>query len=109
MDHDADRAAGIQTVAVRRGVRFATACSAVLFAAFYVLVALYWTLGWWTPELAVPFLAGAVLHLAIFATLRPWRDVLAAQRYGTIYRFLFVICAGLALLGWWSRAPSPLI
>ena len=107
IDHEADRTAGIRTVAVRRGVRFATTCSIALFLAFYLLVAAFWILGWWPLELAAPFLAVAVPHFVAFAIIRPWRSAVAAQGYTATYRFVFVAGAGVALVGWWSRSPFP--
>ncbi|MGH2627692.1 MAG: carotenoid biosynthesis protein, partial [Anaerolineales bacterium] len=103
VDFDADRRAGLHTVAVRRGRKVASLLSASSFLAFYLMMAVVWWRGWWPAELAAPFVAAGSVHLLALGALfsRTVREEGAARTYRRFYRGLFVIAGFLALAGWW--------
>lgn len=103
VDFDADRRAGLHTVAVRRGRRAASLLSASSFLAFYLMMAAAWWRDWWPAELAAPLVAAGSVHLLTLGALfsRIVREEGAARTYRRFYRGLFVIAGSLAVAGWW--------
>lgn len=97
VDYEADREAGLRTMAVRYGVGRSLALGTAGFVVFYVLMAVAWRRGWWPGSLAVPFLLGAPVHAAV---LRWWLKRTSEGRgvytYRTFYRALFLGMAAVA-------------
>ncbi len=97
VDYEADREAGLRTLAVRYGVRKSLWLGSSGFLLFYVLVALAWYRGWWPASLAAPFLLGAIAHAVV---LKWWLARTSEGRgvytYRSFYRVLFLGMAAVA-------------
>lgn len=104
LDIEADRSAGLNTVATRYGARVSIALGTLGFAIFYALMGLAWSRGWWPGALAFPFvLAGAVHAVGYVVFVARLDHPRAAYHYRSFYRALFLLAAAGAALGWALR------
>jgi 4-hydroxybenzoate polyprenyltransferase len=105
VDYEADREAGLRTLAVRYGVRRSLLVGTVGFALFYGVTLLAWYRGWWPASLSVPFLAGSVVHAV---AVRRWfaraSEGQGADGYRLFYRTLFLVMSAIAGLAYLATA-----